>query len=560
MLLARKILERDRSFDWQRCLEPHDSFYIGSDVYYTYLVQNGWWRLRVEQKTKDGYFRIASVLREKMSQGTFPDEIREQFMRMLEYFGQSPIIIRSSSLLEDSFGNAFAGKYESIFCVNQGTPEERYARFEEAVRTIYASTMNEDALSYRLQRGLEGADEQMALLVQRVSGSYHKHYFFPDMAGVGASYNTFIWNKDMDPRAGMLRVVFGLGTRAVNRVEGDYPRIVALDHPLLKPHGGMEDTRKYSQHDLDLLDLEANELKTSRITSLMGEKIDVRIDRFGIVDHETNERIRNLGIGDQEAWIITFDEFFSETSYVDIMHRMMKKLETIYEYPVDIEFTVNFTEQDEFKINVVQCRPLQTIGLEKRVELPDHTDEERIFFESAGNFFGGGISQQIKRIVYVEPSLYTKLPLSKKYDIARLVGRLNRQITDREELPVMLLGPGRWGSTTPSLGIPVNFSEINNVRILGEIAYSDGNLMPELSYGTHFFQDLVEMRIFYVAIFPGEKNVTFSTAWFERLPNLLETLIPDSSLYKDVVKVCDMTDRNLRIMADIIQQKVICFY
>ena len=141
------------------------------------MVQNGWWKLLMVQKTDEGYFEVAKELRSKMLHGVFPDEVKEQFQLMLEYFGQSPIIVRSSSLLEDAFGNAFAGKYESYFCPNQGTPEERYRHFEEAVRKIFASTMNEDALTYRLQRGMAHQDEQMALLVQRVSGSHRSTIF-----------------------------------------------------------------------------------------------------------------------------------------------------------------------------------------------------------------------------------------------------------------------------------------------------------------------------------------------------------------------------------------------
>jgi hypothetical protein len=559
MLLARKILDLDKASNWKDHMETHDSFYVGSDVFYTYLVQNGWWDLRLKQKTKKGYFKTAAVLKKKMLHGIFPDEIKEQFRRMLEYFGQSPIVIRSSSLLEDSFGNAFAGKYTSLFCANQGTPEERYARFEEIVRTIYASTMNENALAYRLQRGMEGADEQMALLIQRASGSYHKHYYFPDVAGVGTSYNSFVWKSDMNPKAGMLRLVFGLGTRAVNRVEGDYPRIVALDAPLLKPHAGIEDARKYSQHNVDVLDLENNVLKTTSILDLMGEKLAIEMERIGIRDHETNKRIRELGIKNQEAWIITFDDLLSNTPFTTIMAQMLKKLETIYEYPIDIEFTVNFTEEG-FKINLLQCRPFQTIGLEKRVELPQKVNRSQLLLESEGNFFGGSISQSIGRVIYVRPEQYTGLTISEKYDIARLVGRLNRLIVNREELPVMLLGPGRWGSTTPSLGVPVSFSEINNMTVLGEIAHSDGNLMPELSYGTHFFADLVEMKIFYVAIFPENKGVYFNTESLDKLPNLLEKLIPDGGQYGTVVKVCDIEAKNLRVVADIVHQKIICLY
>jgi len=560
MLLARKILELDKSFDWPQILEEHDSFYIGSDVFYTYLVQNNWWRLRMEQKTEKGYFKAARVLRDRMKHGHFPDEVREQFYRMLEYFGQSPIIVRSSSLLEDSFGNAFAGKYESIFLVNQCTPDERYTQFENAVRRIYASTMNEDALTYRMQRGLEKADEQMALLVQRVSGSHHKNYFFPDLAGVGISYNTFVWNKEMNPTAGMLRLVFGLGTRSVDRVEGDYPRIVALDLPLLKPHAGMQDTRKFSQRDVDLLDLEHNGLKTKSILNLSSEELDLKMERIGVRDHETNEKMRDLGIKGQEAWILTFDDFLAGTPFADVMHRMLKKLETIYDYPVDIEFTANFTDGETFKVNLVQCRPLQTQGEGKQVAIPQHVEKEKIFFQFEGNFFGGGMIESVHRIIYIDPVKYTALSLQKKYEVARLVGRLNRQIEDRDKTRVMLLGPGRWGSTTPSLGVPVSFSEINNIAILGEIAYSDGNFMPELSYGTHFFQDLVETGIFYLAIFPGEKDVVFNAQWLGKLVNQTEKVAPNFAQYSDVVKVFDVSEENLKILADVVNRKVICYH
>ena len=220
MLLAQNILRQDKDFDWSNYLENHDSFFVGSNVYYSYIVHNGLWRLFMQQKTQEGYFSAAGELRKEMLLGSFPDAIRDGFRKMLDYYGQYPIIIRSSSLLEDGFGNAFAGKYESFFCVNQGSPEERLEQLEDFIRKIFASAMSEDALTYRLQRGLDQRDEQMALLVQRVSGSYHKHYYFPELAGVGVSYNTFVWDKKMDPQAGMLRLVLGLGTRAVDRVVG----------------------------------------------------------------------------------------------------------------------------------------------------------------------------------------------------------------------------------------------------------------------------------------------------------------------------------------------------
>ncbi len=560
MLLANKIISTDESLGLKGNLEPHDSFYVGSDVFYTYLVENGWWNLRLEQKTKQGYFKIAAELREKLITGRFPDQIREQFHEMIEYFGQSPIIVRSSSLLEDAFGNAFAGKYLSLFCVNQGNPEERYSRFEDAVRRIYASTMGQDALTYRLQRGLDQDDEQMALLVQRVSGSYRNGYFFPDLAGVGFSHNTFVWKPELDAKAGMLRLVFGLGTRAVNRVDDDYPRLVSLDEPLLRPVSGMDDIRKFSQHRVDLLDTGENALVTVPFEELLRKGFDIKRELVAVRDSELARRAKELGKTAQEHWILTFEKLFSDTSFTQNMQKILKTLEKSYQYPVDIEFTTNFTSDGKAMINLLQCRPLQTKGLQANVKMPSRIEPEKILFKTEGYVMGGSISQNIKKVIYVEPTAYTELSITQKYDIARLIGRLNMQIPDKETEPTILLGPGRWGTSTPSLGIPVGFHEISKVTVLGEIAYEGGNLMPELSFGTHFFQDLVESDIFYVAVFPQKDNVVLNREWLCQKPNKLTELTPDAGKYADVVHVHLVDNGKLQIISDIVTQKVVCFF
>lgn len=559
MLLANKIIAQER-YGLKEHLEPHDSFYVGSDVFYTYLVENGCWKLRVEQKTKEGYFTAAAQLRERLLNGRFPDQVREQFQEMIEYFGQSPIIVRSSSLLEDAFGNAFAGKYDSIFCVNQGSPEQRYAAFEEAVRRVYASTMGQNALTYRLQRGLDQQDEQMALLVQRVSGSYRNSYFFPELAGVGMSHNTFVWKPDLDPKAGMLRLVFGLGTRAVNRVEDDYPRIVALDQPLVRPISGMDDVRKYSQHRVDLLDTRENKLTTVPFDQLLAEKLNIELELVAVRDHQLARQARQQGAGHVEHWLLTFEKFLTETRFVSVMQDILRILEGHYRYPVDIEFTVNFTHDKKLIVNLLQCRPLQTRGKQEHTTLDVEPAPEKVLFKCEGYFMGGSISHDIKRIVYVEPQAYIDLPLSAKYDVARLVGELNKRAAGREVEPTLLLGPGRWGTTTPSLGVPVGFHEISNVTVLAEIAYEGGNLMPELSFGTHFFQDLVESDIFYTALFPDKPGMVFNRAALDRMPSTLTDVLPESAKYADVVKLYRLDNAKLQIISDVTNQKVICFF
>jgi len=559
MLLARRILLADGSFDWRNHLEQHDSFFVGSDVYYSYIVHNGWWKLLMQQKTDEGYFSIASEMRDKMRQGSFPDEIREAFQQMLEYFGQYPIIVRSSSLLEDGFGNAFAGKYDSYFLPNQGSPEERCARLEEAVRAIFASTMGEDALAYRRQRGLDRHEEQMGLLIQRVSGNYRQHYYFPDLAGVGVSYNTFVWSKEMDPKAGMLRLVLGLGTRAVDRVEGDYPRIVALDAPLKRPLKGFEDARRFAQRDVDLINVASNRPETVSLLELFRQDLEIDWARYAVPDWETTKRLEERGGKGQKVWLLTFDTLLSEGPFTAMMQRMLKTIEGVYRYPVDIEFTVNFDAAGTPVLNVVQCRPLQTKGEAQKVEIPAGIEQDRVFFATEGHFMGGSIAQTIRRIILVDSEEYIRLPLAEKYEVARLIGRLNKRLGDRREVPTLLMGPGRWGTSTPSLGVPVTFAELNNITALAEIAFPGGNLMPELSFGTHFFQDLVEADIFYVALFPDTEGCSFNRGWLEELPNALEGLMPASARYKKVVKVYNLPGEGLQLLADVVSQQLLCY-
>lgn len=560
MLIARKILDNDTAGAWGKIFEPHDSFYVGSDVFYTYIVQNGLWKLFLEHKSGDGYFNSAPVLKERMLSGTFPDEVKEQLHQVIEYFGQAPFIVRSSSLLEDTYGHAFAGKYESIFCVNQGSPEQRFSEFINAIRRIYASTMNDDALAYRRQRGLDRMDEQMALIVQRVSGAHRGKYFFPYIGGVGLSYNTYVWKSGMDPEAGMLRMVFGLGTRSVDRVEGDYPRIVALDNPMLRAHSGMNDLRKFSQHKVDVLDVESNLIETIPLAKLLSDVPDINMDWAAVPDYETANLIREMDLKDSTYWVINFDNFLSKTDFPEKMQNLLGVLKENYSYPVDIEFTVNFSSDSRYRINLLQCRPYQAKGVEKGIEIPADIKSDDIFLQIEGNFLGGSVVQEIDRIIYVEPERYSALPQSKKYEVARIIGKLNRLIPESaRKRNVMLMGPGRWGTTTPELGVPSGFSEINNIKVLVEMARMSENIMPELSFGSHFFHDLVETGIFYIALFPESSSVYFNMSFFEDYDNILSELVPEVAAFGDIIKVLDVGDKNLRLISDISSQKLICF-
>jgi hypothetical protein len=543
MLLARAILRADPDGGWTELLEPHDSFYIGSDLFHSYVVENGWWQLFMWQRSEAGYFEGAARLRELILHGSFSSEIVHEFQKMLEHFGQYPIIVRSSSLLEDGFGNAFAGKYESHFCVNQGTPEARLEQFIDAVRRIYASTLNEEALHYRLQRGLARQEEQMALLVQRVSGAYHGDCFFPAFSGVGMSYNAFVWRHDMDPTAGMLRLVVGLGTRAVDRVEGDYPRIVALDQPLRVPHADPHDRRRYTQHDVDLLDVSQNALRTLGLSELEPDLPTLPLELFA-----------DRGPG---TWFVTFDRLLTLHDFAPTLRRLLGTLERAYDYPVDIEFAATFASDGRLYLNLIQCRPLQTRGVEsRRVEVSEASDATTLF-RSSGSFIGGSIAQPIARVVAVDPQAFMRLALADKYELARLIGRVNRGVVARDKAPTLLLGPGRWGTSTPRLGVPVRFAEISAMTAIAEVAFSAGGLQPEPSFGTHFFQDLVETGIFYVALDPERGGCFLNTALLDELPNQLGALLPEDARFAPALRIVALPP-GYRLLADIVSQKVAC--
>ena len=562
MLLARAILIRsDRR--WASLLEPHDSFYIGSDVFYTFLVTNGVWWARQRQRVPETFLEGAERARQGILRGQFPDDVEKQFADMLDYFGQSPIVVRSSSLLEDNFGNAFAGKYESVFCANQGSRDKRLEDFKSAVRTIYASTMSEKALKYRAQRGLLDRDEQMALLVQRVSGSVNGSLFYPHVAGVGFSFNPYRWSADIDPAAGMLRLVFGLGTRAVDRSDDDYTRVVALNAPHRRPEDAADRLRQFAQRRVDVIDLEANQLVSSSFADVSAASPALPVERFASRDAEAERRAAKAGLTQPVPGVLTFENLLQETGFVDDMREMLRTLQAAYDYPVDVEFTTNFLPDGTCKIDLVQCRPFQVAGGGVAVQAPESIPDDDLILEARGTVIGQSRVLSVDRMILVSPSAYGRLPVPDRYAIARLIGRLTHPDGGAARRAVFLLGPGRWGTTTPSLGVPAAFSEINTVSALCEIVAMRDDLIPDVSLGTHYFSDLVETGILYLALYPSREGNRLNADLIGRARNRLDEVVPAAARWADVVRVVDAPDLGgdgcVRLNANALTQTVVCY-
>lgn len=565
MLLARSILsEADGKIDFSEVMEDHDSFYIGSDIFFTFLVNNDLFRLRLSLSGKSEFTHEEfKDVEQRFLEGRFQPEILEQFQNMLDYFGQAPIIVRSSSLLEDSFGNAFAGKYRSEFCANQGNPQERLEAFLRAVKLVYASALNPDALSYRKRRGLGESDEQMAILVQRVSGMHYKDLFFPALAGVALSRNLYVWTDRIDPRKGVIRLVCGLGTRAVDRVGGDYPRMIPVSHPKLRPEVGVKIAR-YSQHEMDLIDLKSNQFVTRPVNEVF-EKSDyphlhllISTLKEGYIFDPVSGHIDAPGKG----LILTFNNLISRTDFVNILGEMVAGLEKIYGHPVEIEFTACIGESKQVRVNLLQCRPMSIPGILSPVIFPVDVPKEKILFKS-NRFITGGMVNKIRYIIYIDPRHYAAIEtMERKKSLGRIVGKLNASLRSADG-KILMMGPGRWGSSNINLGVNVSYADINNAKVLVEIAREEAGHVPEVSYGTHFFLDLVEAEIIYLPVYPDDTKTEFNEVFFKDSPNVLKEVVPDAEGFENEVKLIDVCQRArgafAKVVADPDTQRAICF-
>jgi hypothetical protein len=546
MMLAWKILRSAQAGPGnvlaQRVTIP-ETFFVGADVFYEFLEFNALLGdLSQKYKSIDQIIADYQTLPERFAQGQFPQDIIEQLTNLLIKVDRAPLIVRSSSLLEDNVNTSFAGKYDSIFCPNQGTPEENLADLKWAISQVYASAFNPDALLYRRQMGLIDYDERMAVIIQKVAGQTHNDLFFPTLAGVGFSRNPFLWTPRLRREEGFVRLVAGLGTRAVDRVPDDYPRMIGLSHPSLRPDQNARQIARYSQHNMDVVDLRANELRTVPVRDVIDAGFPwQRLLASRLTDGLLQPILSTASRVPADELVLTLDGVVERTDFVAMLKQMLTCLEAAYGRPVDVEFALEFTgamRHPEPVIQLLQCRPQASSDQGARIEVPVDTPRHDILF-TANSMIPNGVVDRIRYVVYVDPSQYARLsPSSEKLEIARSIGRLNRALGDER---FILIGPGRWGSSNIDLGVRVTYADVFNSKMLVEVGYhTAGGGMPEASYGTHFFQDLVEARIFPLAVFPDQQGTLFDRRFLAEAPNLLTDLLPDQAAAEGVLKVIDL--------------------
>lgn len=539
---------------------PH-TWYLATDQIVDFLHYNNLEDLNAFKYHSISYLQATyGGVVDRIMQAKLPPQTVQMLRIVLEDFGDRPLIVRSSSLLEDRQTGAFSGKYKSLFLTNRGNRTQQLACLEQAILEIYASMYSPDAIQYRAQRGMMNFNEQMGILIQEVVGQPVDKYFLPAFAGVAYSHNLLRWSTRVNREDGLVRAVLGLGTRAVDRVNDDYPVLFSPGQPKLQINQKPEEAMHYGPKFMDVLNLENGQFETVEILPFLRQYgKDFRgLHRYVSVYHDQFLESKSAFALNprQDQMVVTLQPLIDQGVLPKVFKKMLDVLSQKYEGPVDLEFAYNGED-----LYLLQCRP-HNFGLSsKAVTIPDNIPPADILF-TANRYITDGALQDITHIVYVDAGAYNSLPTREDLlQTGRIVGQLNALLPRRKFL---LMGPGRWGSRGDiKLGVPVTYSDISNCAALIEVAKESQSYVPELSFGTHFFQDLVEAGILYLPLYPGQGGAIFKEDFFLKSENQLPRLLPEFSAFDKVVYVLEVPQicpgQGLSLLMNGEVEKAVCY-
>ena len=481
-----------------------DSVVVTTAIFDAFMAENGLNEVVLARCLQE----IGSdELEKRIVSATFPTSARESLAGFLAE-KKYPLVVRSSSVMEDDPEHSFAGIYRSEFLSNVGSDEERLTALIAAIKRVYASTFGQNARAYRKRHDLPWQEEKMAILIQNMIGRhYPQDLFYPLIGGVGFSLNFYPWTDRLRPEDGVVRLVVGVGTRAVGR---EYARVFSPKIPGLRPEGS--DTRtviRCSQETVDALDMKTGKLDQTRLPELdnpLLREVCSVVDAEGMVSEPVS------ALPPRGRYIASFNRFIEKNSimpFTPLLRELLVGLQRLFERSVDIEFAVNFPSEREPSgsplFYLVQARPLGGRPEHRIIRLPSPPEERTLL--TCHRALGNGRRKKIHHLVFVDPSAYR---WEEAYTIARQVGQIDQELDGEAYI---LMGPGRWGTSNPQLGVPVQYGEIAGAGVIVEMATE--SFSPELSYGTHFYADMVASRVLYLP-FDAEQGDRFNRALIER--------------------------------------------
>jgi hypothetical protein len=506
LLFAIRALRDSDDDDLREVVLPR-SRYIGTDVFRDFTAGI---------KDLPALVRNASPeeIEEEFLKADLPDDVTKSLSGFLAEM-RDPVIVRSSSLQEDSLKFSFAGKYMSPFLINsEESLRERVRAVEREIKRVYSRIFFPAAISYRNKHGL-GRD-MMGIAIMRISGRWRGGYYYPTTAGVGLSYNGRRWTTRIKREDGLIRMVFGLGTMSTKR---GYARTYSLTNPFLRPEGSNAyNVMKTSQERFHAIDHESGELVTVDIKDVWRDKFRYHPDfstYASLYMYDENQGYftpldKSCIFSPAEGKVCMPFESFPRIhkKFFGTMSKLMPLLQEKMGTYADIEFSY---EPLENRIELLQARPLWIHEIQGQALPPSLRHCETIL--SADRMVTDGIRDNIKYLVLVDHRIYSE---SGEFNsIARSLGEMNKKLFPEKYI---LVAPGRVGSSSPELGVPVRYDEITGVACIIEVGIPRTGQMPELSYGTHFFSDLETDEVMYMPVFQGESNNVFNETWFEETP------------------------------------------
>ncbi|MBT7283313.1 MAG: histidine kinase [Elusimicrobiaceae bacterium] len=484
---------------------------LGTDIFDFFIEQNHFKKI-IKKETNN------QKLAETFAKGKLPEYVRKNVKHIAKNI-KGPIAVRSSSLLEDSRTQPFAGIYDTFMLINNHPDlNVKTENLLTAIKYVYASTYTNEAKSYLKHTTHIPEEEKMAVLIQEVVGkNYEKKRFYPTFSGLAQSYNYYPI-PPMKPEEGIVYLAMGLGKTIM---DGYKSLKFSPKHPqTLFQFADVKDYLNNSQSKFMGLDMTKvdDKVEFSQDTYIKtysldeAEKDNTLKDIASTYSHE-NDAIYD-GIGRQGARLITFAQILKNNSFplVEIIEYLMENFKKMLGSHVEIEFAVDLNpdKSGDIKFNILQVRPMISRHSMQKINLK--LDKKEKLIGSSHMTLGNGNIKGIKDIIFVKPETFNS---TKTHHIEAEIEKVNKKLIEKNK-PSMMIGPGRWGSSDPLLGIPVKWNQISSAKVIVENCVENLNVEP--SYGTHFYHNVSSLGIGYFMINKKNEQDFIDSDWINKQP------------------------------------------
>jgi hypothetical protein len=487
---------------------------LTTELFDSFMKRNG---IDPSALTDDPDDRIALAFQKAELPAEFVGDLRSLITSV-----HTPLAVRSSSLLEDALSHPFAGVYETkMIPNNQAGTDARFQGLIQAVKFVYASTFFNSARSYISSVGQDVASEKMAVIIQEVVGTRSDERFYPTISGVARSYNYYPTGR-AQPADGVVNLALGLGRQIV---DGGLSWTYCPKYPKAPPpYGGVGDLMKNSQTEFWAVNMgrpplpdPTRETEYLSRADLKAAEYDGRLDRLVSTYDGRSDRMRP-GIQGEGPRVLDFAPILSYDALPlnDLVLRLLDLTKEALDEDVEIEFAVEMDPLGRSKprFGFLQARPMMVSREQTTVTEEELSDPRAVVASS--HVLGNGTREDIADIVYLRPDAFEAKHTPA---IAAELEKINRALVG-EGRPYVLIGFGRWGSSDPWLGVPVDWGQISGVGVLVEATLPQ--MTPDLSQGSHFFHNMISFGVFYLSVRHTDSHA-IRWDWMDELPAVNES-------------------------------------